>query len=105
MATMSRQHYEIIAQALGDAVAREADGGREATAATCGAYRVALAVADSLADTNRTYDGTRFLDQVEGHAHLMAQRLARGDEGVGYSYDARMGVYEATAQRSKRSRY
>ena len=105
MATMSRQHYEMLAQALGDAVAREADGGRDAKAATFAAYRVALFVAESLADTNRGYDGARFLDQVAGHAHLTAQRLARGGEGVGYSYDARMGIEEATAQRATRSRF
>ena len=106
MATMSKQHYEHLARTLGDAVAVEAcEGGGEGSRAAGAAYRVALAVADSLADTNPAYDGTRFLDAVDGHTALTAQHLARDGEGVGYSYAARRCVEDALAQRGKGSRF
>jgi hypothetical protein len=48
-----------------------------------------------------TYDEGRFMDAVDKHAFTAAQIVARDGEGVGYSYEARMGIEEATAQRRR----
>jgi len=98
MATMSRQHYEMIAQTLGYAVAVEAcEGGGEGSRAAGAAYRVALAVADRLADTNPRYDECRFLDAVDKHATRVAAVLSgsalSADRGAGFC------LHDATAQR------
>jgi hypothetical protein len=75
MATMSRQHYEHLAATLGRAVAVEAcEGGGEGSRSASAAYRVALAVADSLADTSPRYDECRFLDAVDKHAATAGAR-------------------------------
>ena len=100
MATMTRQNYEMLARTLGYAVAVEAcEGGGEGSRAAGAAYRVALAVADALTDTNPAYDQCRFIDAVDKRAHSAAQLLARGGEGVGYDYAARRCVEDALAQR------
>ena len=98
MATMSKQHYERLAATLGRAVAVEAcEGGGEGSRAAGAAYRVALAVADSLADTNPAYDLCRFLDAVDKHATATAAMLSGGalssDRGAGFC------LHDATAQR------
>jgi hypothetical protein len=98
MATMSRQHYEMLAQTLGYAVAVEAcEGGGEGSRAAGAAYRVALAVADRLADTSPRYDECRFLDAVDKHAARVAEVLSGGalsaDRGAGFC------LHDATAQR------
>jgi len=101
MATMSRQHYEMLAQTLGNAVAVESiEGGGEGSRAAGAAYRVALAVADSLAATSPRYDGGRFLDAVATRANNTLGYLV----GVGYDYAARRALGDALAQR-KASRF
>lgn len=66
MATMSRQHYEHLASTLGRAVAVEAQStGGEGVLSAGAAYRVALAVAESLRDTSPRYDGIRFMDTID----------------------------------------
>ena len=89
MATMSKQHYEHLAHTLGRAVAVEAcEGGGEGIRAAGAAYRVALAVADSLADTSPRYDHCRFMDAVDKHADSAALIMNGGAidyrTGVGY---------------------
>lgn len=96
---MTRKHFEHLARTLGVAVAIEGDGDDDATAATCAAYRVALAVARSLHAVNENYDEGRFMDAVDKHAADWAQYLARDGEGVGYSNAARRGIERATKQR------
>jgi hypothetical protein len=98
MATMSRQHYEHLAATLGRAVAVEAcEGGGEGSRSASAAYRVALAVADSLADTSPRYDECRFLDAVDKHAARAAAVLSgsslSADRGAGFC------LHDATAQR------
>jgi hypothetical protein len=98
MATMSRQHYEHLAATLGRAVAVEAcEGGGEGSRSASAAYRVALAVADSLADTSPRYDECRFLDAVDKHAATAAAVLSgsslSADRGAGFC------LHDALAQR------
>ncbi len=107
MATMSKQHYEHLARTLGRAVAVEAcEGGGEGSRAAGAAYRVALAVADALRDTNPNYDGGRFLDAVAKHADSAAHNLG-GDswrDGTRYQRGAYRAMEDALAQR-KASRF
>jgi hypothetical protein len=98
MATMSKQHYEHLASTLGRAVAVEAcEGGGDGSRAAGAAYRVALAVADSLADTSPRYDHCRFMDAVDKHAATAAALLSGGtisaDRGAGFC------LHDATMQR------
>ena len=69
--SMTRQHYEKLARALGEAVAAEAIEG-DSTPATVhsveAAYRVALAVADCLPDSSPRYNRARFIEAVREHA-------------------------------------
>ena len=97
---MSRQHYEHLARTLGRAVAVEALDNDNAGAGA--AYRVALALADSLADTNPAYDGGRFLDRVASTAILSAQAHTEGPIVEGRGIGAILG--SALAQRNA-SRY
>ena len=65
--SMSRQHYEKLARALGEAVAAEAIEGDSTPAAVHSveaAYRVALAVAGSLADSSPRYNRERFIKAI-----------------------------------------
>jgi hypothetical protein len=102
MATMTRQNYEMLARTLGYAVAVEAcEGGGEGSRAAGAAYRVALAVADALTDTNPAYDHCRFLDAVEKHADKAAHNLG-GDswrDGTRYQRGAYRAMQDALAQR------
>jgi hypothetical protein len=68
--SMTRQNYEAIARTLGQAVAVEAieDDAQRAALCTGAAYRVALAVADCLADSSPRYNRARFLAAVREHA-------------------------------------
>ena len=89
MATMTRQNYELLARTLGYAVAVEAcEGGGEGSRAAGAAYRVALAVAQSLRDTNPAYDEARFLDAVDKHANkagaMLSGEAIREDRGAGH---------------------
>jgi hypothetical protein len=104
MATMSRQHYTRLADTLGRAVAVEAvaDSGGEGIRAAGAAYRVALAVADSLADTSPRYDGGRFLDAVAVAASRTRATLAASGGGT---YGAGRAIDEALSQRRTASRY
>jgi len=95
---MTRKHFENLARTLGVAVAEEG-GDNDNKAATCAAYRVALAVARSLHAMNDAYDGERFMDAVDKHAREWVQVVARGGEGVGYSSAARSGMEYAIKQR------
>lgn len=84
---MSKRDYEALAATLGRAVAVEAsEGGGEGSRAAGAAYRVALAVADTLADTSPRYDGVRFLDAVERVARATTLLL------TGEPYDATRGA-------------
>ena len=88
----------MLAQTLGYAVAVEAcEGGGEGSRAAGAAYRVALAVADALTDTNPAYDHCRFLDAVDKHAAKAAALLSgstiSADRGAGFC------LHDATAQR------
>jgi hypothetical protein len=99
MATMSRQHYEMLAQTLGNAVAVEAcEGGGAGSLAASAAYRVALAVADSLKETNPAYNRGRFMDAVGEHANNTAEVLSgsalSADRGAGFC------LHDALAQRN-----
>ena len=101
MATMSRQHYEHLAATLGRAVAVEAcEGGGAGSLSAGAAYRVALAVADSLADTNPAYDGGRFLDRVASTAILSAQAHTEGPivagRGIGAILDSALAQRNAS---------
>jgi hypothetical protein len=103
MATMSRQHYEHLARTLGRAVAVEAcEGGGEGSRAAGAAYRVALAVADSLADSSLRYDGGRFLDAVAVAASRTRATLAASGGGT---YGAGRAIDEALSQRRTASRF
>lgn len=103
MATMSRQHYEHLARTLGRAVAVEAcEGGGEGSRAAGAAYRVALAVADSLADSSPRYDGGRFLDAVAVAASRTRATLAASGGGT---YGAGRAIDEALSQRRTASRF
>ena len=64
--SMSRQNFEAIARTLGQAVAVEAieDDPQRAELCTGAAYRVALAVANCLADSSPRYNRERFLAAV-----------------------------------------
>lgn len=98
MATMSRQHYEHLADTLGRAVAVEAcEGGGAGSLAASAAYRVALAVAESLRDTNLAYDEGRFIDKVD----KVADRIAAALSGSALSADRGAGfcLYDAKRQR------
>jgi hypothetical protein len=100
MATMSRKHYEHLAATLGRAVAVEAcEGGGEGSRAAGAAYRVALAVADSLADTSPRYDQCRFLDAVDKHANNAGDWLGYDALGVSTTSGMRRAIQDATAQR------
>lgn len=76
--SMSRQDYEAIARTLGQAVAVEAIEDDAQRAALCkgAAYRVALAVADCLADSSPRYNRARFLAAVDTHAEATRGELA-----------------------------
>jgi hypothetical protein len=94
---MTRKHYEMLADTLGRAVAVEAcEGGGEGSRAAAAAYRVALGVADSLADTSPRYDGGRFLDAVDATAAEALRWLG----GTGSR-----ALEDALAMRRKGSRY
>ena len=100
--SMSRRDYIKLADTLGRAVAVEAyDSGVQAGAA----YRVALAVADTLHDSGVSFDGGRFLDAVAVAASRA--RSALGDEGSAsrYARQAMSIVDEALAQRRTGSRF
>ena len=68
--SMTRQNYEALAATLGRAVAVEAIEDSPARAELCvgAAYRVALAVADSLRDSSPRYNRARFIEAVREHA-------------------------------------
>ena len=102
--SMTRQNYEAIAAALGRAVAVEAIEDSPARAALCtgAAYRVALAVADTLHDSGASFDGGRFLDAVAVAAGRARSALA--DSGGG-SYGAGRAIDDALAQRRTASRF
>lgn len=102
-ATLTRKGYDSLAATLGAAVAVEAcEGGGEGSRAACAAYRVALAVADSLRDSNPRYDGSRFLDAVATAAsHTRAMLAEKG----GGTYGAGRAIDDALAQRRTMSRY
>jgi hypothetical protein len=101
---MSKRDYEAVAATLGRAVAVEAvaDSGGEGIRAAGAAYRVALAVADSLADSSPRYDGSRFLDAVAVSASRTRATLAASGGG---SYGAGRAIDEALSQRRKASRF
>ena len=100
---MSRRDYEAVAATLGRAVAVEAcEGGGEGIRAAGAAYRVALAVADSLADTSPRYDGSRFLDAVAVSASRTRATLAASGGGT---YGAGRAIDEALSQRRTASRF
>lgn len=69
MANMTRQHYEHLAQTLGEAIARNTSGNDDAgvgpNIATGVAYSVARLVAERLGGTNPLYDAARFMDAVD----------------------------------------
>ena len=101
---MSKRDYEAVAATLGRAVAVEAvsDSSGEGIRAAGAAYRVALAVADSLAGTSPRYDGGRFLDAVAVAASRTRAALAA--EGGG-TYGAGRAIDEALSQRRTASRF
>lgn len=75
--SMSRQDYEALAATLGRAVAVEAidDDAERASLAMGAAYRVALAVADCLADSSPRYNRARFLAAVRVHGNATHDEL------------------------------
>jgi hypothetical protein len=75
--SMSRKDYEAIARTLGQAVAVEAieDSPQRAALCTGAAYRVALAVADCLADSSPRYNRARFLAAVRMHGNATHDEL------------------------------
>jgi len=88
--SMTRQNYEALAATLGRAVAVEAidDDAERASLATGAAYRVALAVADCLADTSPRYNRARFLAAVNAHAERTRYELLRQGIEAGYALRA-----------------
>jgi hypothetical protein len=101
--SMTRRDYVKLADTLGRAVAVESiDGGGEGIRAAGAAYRVALAVADTLHDSGATFDGGRFLDAVAVAASRARSALA--DSGGG-SYGAGRAIDDALAQRRTASRF
>jgi hypothetical protein len=75
--SMTRQNYEALAATLGRAVAVEAieDSPARAELCTGAAYRVALAVADSLQDSSPRYNRARFLAAVRMHGNATHDEL------------------------------
>lgn len=75
--SMTRQNYEALAATLGRAVAVEAidDDAKRGELCTGAAYRVALAVADCLADTSPRYNRARFLAAVRMHGNATHDEL------------------------------
>ena len=100
---MSKRDYEAVAATLGRAVAVEAcEAGGDGIRAACAAYRVALALADSLAGSSPRYDGSRFLDAVAVSASRTRSMLTASGGG---SYSAGRAIDDALAQRRKGSRF
>ena len=100
---MTKRDYVKLADTLGRAVAVEAcEGGGEGIRAAGAAYRVALAVADTLHDNGATFDGGRFLDAVAVAASRARSALAATG---GASYGAGRAIDAALAQRRTASRF
>jgi hypothetical protein len=78
--SMTRQNYEALARTLGAAIAVEAieDDAQRAKLCTGAAYRVALAVADCLADSSPRYNRARFLAAVRVHGNAAHDELVGG---------------------------
>ena len=100
---MSRRDYVKLADTLGRAVAVEStEGGGEGIRAAGAAYRVALAVADTLHDSGASFDGGRFLDAVAVAASRARSALAAKG---GASYGAGAALDAALSQRRAGSRF
>ena len=82
--TMTRQHFESLAETLGMAVAVEsiADADDLAIVSTGAAYRVALAVADGLRGTNARFDRARFMAAVDSQIDRTAALFGENSRGL-----------------------
>lgn len=96
---MSKRDYVKLADTLGRAVAVEACDNSIAAGA---AYRVALALADTLHDGGASFDGGRFLDAVAVAASRARSALAAKG---GASYGAGAALDSALKQRRTGSRF
>jgi hypothetical protein len=97
---MSKRDYVKLADTLGRAVAVEAC--EDSSISAGAAYRVALAVADTLHDSGATFDGGRFLDAVAVAASRTRSALAATG---GASYGAGQALDRALSQRRTASRF
>jgi hypothetical protein len=84
MMTMTKQHFESLAETLGMAVAVEsiADADDLAIVSTGAAYRVALAVADALRGTNARFDRARFMGAVDSQIDRTAALFGENSRGL-----------------------
>ena len=82
--TMTKQHFESLAETLGMAVAVEsiADEDDLAIVSTGAAYRVALAVADALRGTNPRFDRARFMGAVDSQIDRTAALFGENSRGL-----------------------
>jgi hypothetical protein len=99
MMTMTKQHFESLAEALGMAVAVEsiADEDDLAIVSTGAAYRVALAVADALRGTNPRFDRARFMGAVDSQIDRTAALFGENSRGVAIHAARRLANRQAGA--------